>query len=309
MTTLIQCNCNGIRSKHAELQLIINEHRPKFLAIQETRTKPGLNFNIKGYTSIFTHRPSGQGGVAILIKKEIPFTQLPLHTHMEIVAIEVKIPFKTTIVSIYIPPNTPLDKDELDKILAVLPKPTIIAGDLNEHHAQWDPQKQDARGKEIVKILDKHDLITLNDGQTTFIHSANLNEKPSTSAIDVTICSPELAAKLDWNIINDQHSSDHFPIKIGTTQSNSRRKQYPKWKIELADWNKFEDYLETHIKPDQEYSIESLSAHIREAAAKESRRSSTNKISPNKDVYIQQKLHSRRTFLPAGSTERVITWP
>lgn len=266
MTTLIQWNCNGIQSKQAELQLLIKEHDPAIIALQETRTSPRSNTKTKGYQTLFNHRPSGQGGVAIMLKNGINYTQNHLTSSLEIISVNVNTPYKMTIASLYIPPNSQLNIDELDKIIDSLPKPLIIAGDLNAHDKSWDPKRQNARGREINKVIEKHGLTTLNDGQITFIHSATRNEQNSTSAIDVTICSPELAAKLDWQIINDQHSSDHFPIKIGTSSSNSCKQQRPRWKIEEADWKNFEAVLENLIHPDNEYTTDQITDAIKKAA-------------------------------------------
>lgn len=300
MTTLIQWNCNGIRSKLAELQLIIKEYDPFIIALQETRTKPGVNIKIKGYNTIFTHRPSGQGGTAIMIKNGINYTPNTLNTNMEIVAVNVNMPYKMTVVSLYIPPNSTLDPEEFDKVITSLPKPLIISGDFNAHHHLWDPDRQNARGKEIAKLIEKHGLIILNDGQTTFIHSAKRNERISKSAIDVTICSPELAAKLDWQIIEDQHSSDHFPIKIGTLANNTRKKQTPKWKIDKADWAKYEAEIENLITPDREYTIEEITAAIKEVAYKAIPRTSnfiSTKAVPWWNEQIKTAIRERRKAL------------
>lgn len=140
---------------------------------------------------------------------------------MEVIAGVINIPYKMTVCYIYIPSSQALDPEELRRILQLLPKPAIICGDLKAHHRLWDHDTEDSRGRTLANIIDDLNLITLNDGRKTFVHSAALkNFTVSTSAVDVTICSPELASKLNWSVDEDLHSSDHHPILIGLLQKN-----------------------------------------------------------------------------------------
>ena len=52
------------------------------------------------------------------------------------------------------------------------------------------------------------DLFILNDGSSTYIHSAT----GSTSALDLSICGPSLVLDYEWNIHEDLCGSDHFPV-------------------------------------------------------------------------------------------------
>ena len=66
------------------------------------------------------------------------------------------------------------------------------------------------RGKLIEDILLKHNLSLLNDGSYTYLHPAT----GSLSAIDLSIATPSLYLDFSWQVISDQHGSDHFPICI-----------------------------------------------------------------------------------------------
>lgn len=134
-------------------------------------------------------------------------------------------------------------------------KPFIIAGDFNAHHSIWGSHKDDRRGKIIESIVSDQELIILNDGSPTFVHPSNrTGMQSSTTSIDLTLCTAELADKLNWVVSQDQHGSDHFPILIGTSPSNKRHRT-AKWKIHEANWEVFERTLEDTIQPSNSYSV------------------------------------------------------
>lgn len=70
--------------------------------------------------------------MAILIKKHIPFKQLPLNTGLQAVAIRVKMPQETSIVSLYLHPNLVITEQDIQSILNQIPAPVMLdAGDYN----------------------------------------------------------------------------------------------------------------------------------------------------------------------------------
>lgn len=266
MTEILQWNCNGFRRQYDELQLLINKHMPTIITLQETRTNPSCSLNLKGYETIFFHRPSGQGGVGIAIKTGIQFKNVPIASNLEAIAVEVNIPRKMTVCSIYLSPNQHINREEIEKIIDSLPQPFILSGDFNAHHNQWGSHKDDYRGKIIDSITQERELIVLNDGRPTFIHSGNSSRmQNSSTCIDLSFCSAELANKLNWSVSDDQHGSDHFPILIGTTPPPKTHRP-ARWKIHEANWDTFEEKLEDSIQPNHVYTIEELTESIKTAA-------------------------------------------
>lgn len=52
--------------------------------------------------------------------------------------------------------------------------------------------------------------VYLNDGSPTRLTRPN----EGLSAVDVTVASTSLAARMSWSMLNDMYTSDHFPISI-----------------------------------------------------------------------------------------------
>ena len=62
-------NCQGIRSKHKELELYLKEHNFDIVALNETFLTKKVYFKIQGYDTIKNDRSTGtRGGVAFLVK-------------------------------------------------------------------------------------------------------------------------------------------------------------------------------------------------------------------------------------------------
>ncbi|GFN80763.1 RNA-directed DNA polymerase from mobile element jockey [Plakobranchus ocellatus] len=64
----------------------------------------------------------------------------------------------------------------------------------------------------------ENDLIILNSGKQTFVHSAY----HSISAIDLAVASPSIAAECSWAAHSDLCGNDHFPLFL-TLSSNFNR--------------------------------------------------------------------------------------
>ena len=74
----------------------------------------------------------------------------------------------------------------------------------------------------------------LNSGAHTHYHS----QTNSSSAIDLSLCSPELLPEFSWRVDNDLHGSNHYPIIVEdiTREPIIRPMQYI---IKRADWKLF----------------------------------------------------------------------
>ena len=68
-TNIMFWNCQGIRSKHKELELYLKENNFDIVALNETFLTKNVDFKIQGYDTIKTDRSTGtRGGVAFLVK-------------------------------------------------------------------------------------------------------------------------------------------------------------------------------------------------------------------------------------------------
>lgn len=245
---IIQWNINGFYNKLEELQLIIKDHNPSIICLQETnfntKSNPALlHFNIFKKNRNICNRSSG--GVAILVNHNFPTEEITLHTDLEAIALSITLPHITvTLCNIYIPNQKDFTLYDIEHIILQLPNTFVIVGDFNSHSETWGSYKTDYRGRIIEELLSNDSLVILNNGQPTRINPSNGHP----SAIDLSITNASLSHKLEWNTLPDIYSSDHIPIEISITLplDSSRLNYHPMWKIKNANWNLFSSTLEVN---------------------------------------------------------------
>ena len=92
--TIIQWNCRGLRPNFEEICLLINNHHPVALCLQETFLKENDSTSFKYhsiYNKIFTEGQKAQGGVSVIVNNNIPHKHIPLDTSLQAVAVKLSL--------------------------------------------------------------------------------------------------------------------------------------------------------------------------------------------------------------------------
>ena len=114
MATIIQWNCRGFRSNFEEVSLLHKLYCPAVFALQETFLKNTSTVAFKNFSvlhkSSYEERPSG--GVALFIKKDIPFSPVSLNTPLEAVAAQISFDKTMTICSFCLSPSKPVSQKD-----------------------------------------------------------------------------------------------------------------------------------------------------------------------------------------------------
>ncbi|KAJ8734711.1 hypothetical protein PYW08_013961 [Mythimna loreyi] len=241
---ILQWNCRSAVSKKTEIIYMLNKYNASLFAISETWLKPDSIFKINGFSCLRDDRSDGYGGAAILIRNTVSYypLSLPLFNDFSVVAAQVN---NTCIVSIYIPSPSSSVLQQFNNLLSILPRPFLILGDFNCHHTSWGCTLSSYYGDILLDILDEHNICILNSGSPT----RRTGPKENLSAIDLSICTPNLASSFTWRTLPSSYGSDHFPILISPThpcRSPGLPKQ-PRLKYKFgADglWDRFRTLVE-----------------------------------------------------------------
>jgi len=211
-TKLIQWNLYGFQKKINELKILIAEHSPDFICLQETNFTDQTHKTLRNYICYTKNRTNGlraSGGVAIYVKSFFPSKQINVKTHLEAIAISIHLnEINLNVCNLYLPNQTKIEFSDIENIIKQLPKPFMILGDFNAHCTMWGSEKTDHRGKIIEKILENENIVILNDTSPTHINLTN----GTLSSIDLTMCTSSLAQRLKWKVLPDIYSSDHSSI-------------------------------------------------------------------------------------------------
>jgi exonuclease III len=89
MTSLIQWNCRGLRANFNELLLLIQNHNPVAISLQELEISDSHVFKNRHYSLFSSLPPSSTrpyGGAGILVRNNVPHRALALNTGLQAVA-------------------------------------------------------------------------------------------------------------------------------------------------------------------------------------------------------------------------------
>ena len=219
---IIHWNIRGYRTNYQHLRLLLSHSNSIVTCLQECRMPVPLPSPPRGFQMYHQHGPQGRdgldhGGVCILVKDHIGHVTIPLVTDLQAVAIRPHIGRKITICSLYIPPNYPLEKQQLYDLITQLPAPFMLLGDFNARHALWGDNTSNSKGRIVETLLNEGVVAILNDGSPTHFHGAT----NSFSNVDLSLCSPDLIPDFSWTISNDLYHSDHFPVRLSIEEQTT----------------------------------------------------------------------------------------
>lgn len=235
--SIIQWNCRGLKGNYNEILILVSLFSPKILCLQETFLKPNDKVDFKNYTSfhhIHHDCQKASGGTSIFVQSDTPHSLLDLTTNLQAKALNVSLTKTITICSIYIPPNSQLNQNDLENLLEQLPRPFMLLGDFNGHSKLWGCSDTNNKGKIIEDFITENDLCLLNDKKPTYLHPAS----GTYTSLDLSICHPSIYLDFDWSVCEDLHGSDHFPIIIQEIEK-SDDDFLPRWNLNKANWEKF----------------------------------------------------------------------
>ncbi|GFV89618.1 putative RNA-directed DNA polymerase from transposon X-element [Trichonephila clavipes] len=178
---------------------------------------------------------SPTGGVCLFTSNLFPSNVVTLHTSLQAVAVWIHIHSLVTVCCVYLPPNDVVPQVDLNQLVSQLPAPFILLGDFNGHSPQWGHDDTNSRGRQIEQLISDHCLCLLNNDEKTYFHAPTR----TFHSLDLAICSPTLLPMLNFEVANDLHNSDHFPLLVSHVNGAGTRFRPPTYYFHRADWDKF----------------------------------------------------------------------
>ena len=135
MAKLLHWNINGVSSHWEDLKLLVNEHQPKIVSLQETQLG---SFTFAGFDILHKKVHPSDRGISLMVDSSIVSSEVVLQTDLEALAARVTVGKKTyTICNLYLSPSLTYSKASLENLLDQLSRPAVLMGDLNAHHPLW----------------------------------------------------------------------------------------------------------------------------------------------------------------------------
>lgn len=107
------------------------------------------------------------------------------------------------------------------------------------------------RGQMLEHLFSTMNLCILNNGSVTYIHPAS----GSTSALDLSVCSPSLVLDYEWSTHDDLCGSDHFSVTL-TATGNDEDPSLNRWNFGKADWLSFRALCQSRLTEEAVMSLE-----------------------------------------------------
>ncbi|KAL8606593.1 hypothetical protein ACOMHN_009478 [Nucella lapillus] len=143
---------------------------------------------------------------------------------------------RTNLVNVYYPNGSNSEADvEWLYNLGTNQNSWVVAGDFNVSHKLWDTGQTKDSGDHLANTILNSRLVVLNDGSFTQIGQPGQRS----SAIDLTLTSPDLSLDAEWTIGTDHLQSDHLPLHLVLHKADPTPAEIdtsPKFLYHKADW-------------------------------------------------------------------------
>ncbi|GFV89076.1 putative RNA-directed DNA polymerase from transposon X-element [Trichonephila clavipes] len=178
---------------------------------------------------------SPAGGVCLFTSNLFPSNVVTLHTSLQAVAVRIHIHSLVTVCCVYLPPNDVVPQVDLNQLVSRLPAPFILLGDFNGHSPLWGHDDTNSRGRQVEQLISDHCLCLLNNDEKTYFHAPTR----TFHSLDLAICKPSLLPLLNFEVDQDLHYSDHFPLLVSHVTGTGVRNCPPTYRFHRADWETF----------------------------------------------------------------------
>ena len=108
---ILQWNSRWIRANYEELLLLLNKSNPKVVCLQEIFLKDKNQLKMEhfqSYNHLYKDGHRAFGGVSILVRKDIPQSQIQVDTYLQAIVVKATLHKPIHICSIYTPPHDPI---------------------------------------------------------------------------------------------------------------------------------------------------------------------------------------------------------
>ncbi|GJQ87840.1 hypothetical protein Trydic_g1808 [Trypoxylus dichotomus] len=179
-TLILHWNCDGISTKVEELTTAARGEGIHVILLNELRITARFKLRIRGYVPYVLRNNNGHGGIAALIREDVPHRRVELRNvrlqNAEAVAVQLE--DNTILVALYNSPQKWLLQNELEAFFA-LGRKVVLAGDFNTTHATWGCHRNNVNGNTLHRFINNNNTRTLPSDHAALEFSVNGVEAPA----------------------------------------------------------------------------------------------------------------------------------
>lgn len=257
---IIFWNSRGLRNKITELAQIINDEQIDIVGINETFLDDNYNLpHIPGCKMVRIDKTNHSGGLLLIIRSHIQFTQLdcPNTSLLECVAIKIQATTPFIIYLIYCQGTTSSINSNLEPELSQLCNnnfPFFIIGDFNAKHRSWNCIRNNRAGKILKDIIDRNPVFLCHPDSPTYSPVSN-TITPSTIDLLITDGRIPISPLRTLEIL----TSDHYPVQFEIyTSMITHSETSTIFNYSQANWDLYSNLVAESILPLYESNRNSL---------------------------------------------------
>ena len=248
---IIQWNANGLKgAKLDQFKQQLSTLSPSLVLLSGTHWRNEFVPTFHAYNSVYSNRPDGYGGVAILIKKNLKFKLRPLPNplvNLEVISITVLnwLGVELDVFSVY-SPNGSAASDPFNSLFqSVANNYSIIGGDVNAHHSSWTSfHNNNNNGVAIASsLLNSPNWILITPKDTATRHCGASGK---ISTIDLTFATTDFPPICNYRI-GPFWDSDHLPVFISLADDPTPLQPPPTWCFRDKKWTRWNDVISSHL--------------------------------------------------------------
>ena len=266
--TILHINASGISDKLVEISLLASQTQAHIISIQESKCSSLHPPRIRNYISYSLPACSNENyvhhGLILYVHNSVyhfpnPIPNQPVHGEAISITLLPSDGPKTTILSLYNRPKQTLDRDFIKQFIRKHPR-TIIIGDLNARHIDWDDHKTNALGKQLLDLTDQLNLFVTTTDTVTRPGRRHVG-----SFIDLVVTPRSVHPLISSYHTLEDVGSDHLPTLLKVrlsprTQTSPPR--VPRPNFDQADWPNYQKILDDRDLPYLDATESSVDAAI-----------------------------------------------
>ncbi len=247
----LHANVRSWRANGCELSNLARELDASVVSLNETWLRPGLEvFDTEGFQCFRSDRLTHGGGVALLVRDDIPVTPVDvgqghLQSDNEFVACRLHLGAFLSIVvaSIYCPPGVLADRTLFSRLANH--DNLLLLGDFNAKCPALGSRGVNASGPALVDAITDFGLCLLSKGDPTHTAPSGLSDQ-----LDLVLASAPLAHRVEDVLIGPDFGSDHLPVIVDFAVSRRRVPQdggQLRFDFRHADWPAYQEGIEDDL--------------------------------------------------------------
>lgn len=264
-----------------------------------------MKLKIPGYKTINKNAVKAAGGTAILVKYNIPYTEIKIPNDIRFDCLCIKLHSNIFLISAYCSPRIKLTRNEMNTLFNIGNK-VLLIGDLNATHTIWGCRRNNNRGKTVFEYAQRNNCTLVYTDENTHCPMNGANP----SKIDIGI--NKNVNNISTLITIAELSSDHNPVICSIGNQKKEKIDRKILDYETAKWEELRQIISKKLnitqkinnKEELDETLENLTNIIQQAIKKTIKKKTANENNNELPGIIIEQIKVKNKMRKTWQTTR-----